>query len=136
MKNLHLILILIFGILAACSSQQEVAIKSSAKQEADSTEYELIVSETGFKSWFLTRSKPIWYYDEIYYEKWNEEYVRVWNNKVYSPGSHSFFSEPINYDFEEDYNKELDHELYYYFRYVEEELGHEILKYGPKKPVP
>lgn len=126
---------LIFAV--SCGTQEKTQLRvEQKKNRADTVKYELLVSEPGFYTWYLTHSRPEWYHSETYYENWNKQYVIAWNNKARSPRGNAFFSEPVNYDFNTDYNPELDHELFYYFQYVERELGYQILASGPKNPIP
>lgn len=131
-----------FGLMAMLFAMSCVTQKNSrviveeGSEKDDTAKYELLVTEPGFHTWYLTHSRPEWYHSETYYENWNRQYVIAWNNKAGNPLGNVFFSEPINYDFKTDYNPELDHELFYYFQFVEKKLGYQILANGPKNPIP
>ena len=84
----------------------------------DSTEYKLIVFDSGFETWYLQRNKPSWYHTESYYEHWNQRYVNEWNYR-YALGDARFDSH-IEYRPSKDYGIELEHKLYYYFKYFQE----------------
>jgi hypothetical protein len=101
---------------------------SIADPETDSVEYELIVLDPGFSSWFETHRKPEWYYSQVYLENWNIQYVNAWN---YNCRNRNFqrqhadnpFDEEIDYHSRTDYGLELNYRLYHYFLYIEETWG-------------
>lgn len=113
-------------MIAACGSQRPLQ-KASAPEITpdDSTEYELIVFDHGFETWYLLKKSPALDHGLQYYKTWNRQYVDEWN---YRSGTSRFFSSHINYDTSENYPFEIEHKLYYYFQYVEQELGIPILR--------
>ena len=84
----------------------------------DSIEYELIVLEPGFDSWFVTNRKPIWYYEETYYKNFNQLYTNEWNNRVRSFQHDRPYDEFIDYSVSINYGNEVEHKLYWYFQYM------------------
>ncbi len=125
--------ILILLLFASCSGSKKtgyVQIKDPSATEKDSVEYELIIFDSGFETWFLTHSKPEWYYSQSYYESWNQRFVSEWNLKAMSSRSSRYFETTINYDHFTDYGLEVNHKLFYYFLYVEKELKIPILPPG------
>ena len=117
---------LIFAlIMAACGTQRSLH-KASAPEIApdDSTEYELVVFDPGFETWYLLKPSPEMDHGLVYYKNWNRQYVDEWNQG--SRANRSFGSS-INYDPDENYPLEIEHKLFYYFQYVEKELGIPIL---------
>jgi len=135
--------LVLLGLLFACSPLKKV--DTPAKPEKlellssgeDSTEYELLIIDAGFESWFITNKKPVWFYSNEYLETMNLQYVIAWNAKVRDPdmimngGNHPFIFE-IDYKPFVDYGIELNHKLYHYFRYVESSWG-KILPYERRK---
>lgn len=123
-------------VIAACSTQKgTVEIKSNGDEavaEADSVEHELETFDPEFETWYTLHDSPAQYRSETYYETWNRQYVSAWNSKAMSPGSSSFFEPIIGWDPTVDYEFEIDHELFYYFQYVENVLGIQIMSGGPK----
>jgi hypothetical protein len=91
----------------------------------DSTEYELIVFDPGFESWYSFKKSPAMDHGIDYYKAWNIQYVHEWN---YKSGTSRSFGPPIYYDPTENYPFEIEHKLYFYFLYVENELNIPILK--------
>lgn len=105
------------SLLISCGSAENTrkpAIQEVAPQ--DSSSYELVVFDGGFESWFQKNRKPSWYHTESYYKTWNRRYVDRWNAYVRTgkPG----FDTEINYDPSIDYGLEVEHKLYYYFKYT------------------
>lgn len=125
--------ILILLLFASCSGSKklgQVQIKDPSATENDSVEYELIIFDAGFETWFLTHSKPEWYYSQSYYESWNQRFVAEWNVKAMSSRYSRYFETTINYDPFTDYGLEINHKLFYYFLYVEKELKIPVLPPG------
>lgn len=84
-------------------------------QTSDSTEYELVVFDAGFETWFQQRSQPAWYHSKPFYKSWNQRFTDRWNALVRTgrPG----YDTEINYNPAIDYGLELEHKLYYFFKY-------------------
>ncbi|WP_017730396.1 DUF6146 family protein [Nafulsella turpanensis] len=119
--------------LAACSPggipQNDAPASPNlvSQQEGDGEEHELIILDPGFQTWKATYARPVSYYSPSYYERWNERYVRSWNEKVdLQPMNGSLdypFQNRIDYSPMEDYGLELNYELFWYFRYIESLYG-------------
>ena len=132
MKTKYL-LIFFVSIIFACAGNKKLAkidIKDKEEAAKDSVEYELIIFDPGFETWFLTHSKPQWYHSQEYYETWNKQYVSSWNAKAVSSRYSRVFETTIDYDYFTDYGLELNYKLFYYFQFVEKELKIEILPSG------
>ena len=113
-------------MMAACSSQRAIHKASAPEIKSDdSTEYELVVFDQGFETWYLQKTPPEMDHSIQYYKNWNRQYVDEWN---YRAGTSRFFGSPINYDPDENYPLAIEHKLYYYFQYVEQELHIPILR--------
>ncbi len=133
MKKL-IYLFAVAALLAACSGPKgmvKIEPNGSEVAEQDSVEYELIVFDTGFETWYMLQDSPARYRSQHYYENWNRQYVSEWNYLATQPGRRSFFQSIIGYDPVEDYGFELNHKLFYYFQYVEHVLRIPILPNGP-----
>lgn len=114
------LMIVFFGIviLWSCSTNKSLVTIEEADQASDSTEYELIVLEPGFDSWFVTNRKPIWYYEESFYKNFNKLYTNEWNNRVRSFQYDRPYDEFIDYSVSIHYGIEVEHKLYWYFKYM------------------
>lgn len=127
-------------LIAACATQKgKVQINSeedeTAVVPADSVEYDIETFDSKFETWYALQNSPAKYRSEVFYESWNEQYVSAWNNKALGPNSNSFFETIVGWDPTIDYDFEVDHELFYYFQYVENVLKIQILPNGPKSVV-
>lgn len=118
------------GVVKIEPNDNKVAEKGSSSKE-DSVEYELIVFDTGFESWYILQDSPARYRSQQYYEGWNQQYVTAWNYYARQPGRGSFFQSIIGYEPFVDYGFELNHKLFYYFQYVEHVLKIPILTNRP-----
>jgi hypothetical protein len=129
MKHLALIL---FIVTAGCASQKVVQKSTAPKiSTEDSIQYELLVFDTGFESWYTLKNSPALSRSKGYYHDWNVRYVQGWNTKVMESHHSEIFSDLINYEFYVNYPYEIEHKLFYYFQYIEQELHISILKQGP-----
>lgn len=125
MKTILLSFVII-AMTAACKVQKPVTkITTPEITPEDSIEYELIVLEPGFDSWYLQKLTPELDRGIEYFRYWNNQYVQEWN---LSSSISRHFGTPINYDQNENYPLEIEHKLYYYFLYVEDVLKIPILK--------
>lgn len=130
-----LLLIVLAALIASCSGPKSaVKIEPNENEIAqqDSTEYELVVFDSGFESWYLMHNSPVMYRSQEYYEGWNLQYVNQWNYLATHSRRRSFFEPIVGYEPGVDYGFELNHKLFYYFQYVERVLGIPIL---PNRPV-
>lgn len=125
--------ILIFTI--ACSSQKgivKIEQDNDPAEAEDSLEYELIVFDPGFETWYMIQNSPANYRSQQYYEYWNRQYVTAWNYLASVSQRNSFFEPIMGWYPTVDYGFELNHKLFYYFQYVERVLKIQIIPEGPK----
>lgn len=132
MKRLFYLLMLA-SFLASCSGPKGmVKIEPNGNEaQEDSVEYELIVFDPGFETWYMIQNSPARYRSQQYYESWNHQYVSAWNYLATQPRKRSFFEPIIGYEPGVDYGFELNHKLFYYFQYVEHVLKIPILTHRP-----
>lgn len=134
MKQLLYLFVVAALFAVACSQPKSlVKIEPNENETAreDSVEYELIVFDTGFETWYTLQNSPVRYRSQQYYEGWNRQYVSEWNYLATQPGRRSFFQSIIGYEPSVDYGFELNHKLFYYFQYVERVLRIPILSHRP-----
>ncbi|EMR04618.1 hypothetical protein ADICEAN_00220 [Cesiribacter andamanensis AMV16] len=128
---------MLFSACAGSSSRtaDRPAAPNLVPQQGDDEEYELIIIDPGFNSWFATNARPVNYYSPQHYKQWNDRYVRAWNELADRQGPRTGpdypFQNHIQYDPSEDYGLELNYELYWYFRYVESIWGRRYNFPGP-----
>ena len=93
----------------------------------DQEEYELTIIDPGFQRWYSINGRPADFHTKNYYEQWNHRYVIQWNQLVNQQGLRRTVNYPfenhIDYDANIDYGIALNHELYWYFRYIEAQYG-------------
>ncbi len=121
--------------IVACSAQKglvKVEISNEESIAEDSLEYELETFDGRFEAWYQLHNNPSMYRSQQYYENWNRQYVSAWNYNAMSGRNKSFFEPIIGYEYNVDYGFELNHELFYYFQYVEQVLKIQIMPNGPR----
>jgi hypothetical protein len=135
MKTLGIAGFLLVMIWACSPQKQIVKIKPTTVPAKDSTEYELIVLDPPFETWFVLNSGPTRDHSNEYYRSWNSQYVAEWNYHYNSGHKPRIFENYIDYDNTIDYGIELNRKLYYYFRYVEIVLKVPILQSGRRPEI-
>lgn len=129
MKLFSYIIVIVSVFMLACNAPRNIEQASDNTKETvksviqdttkqDSTEYELVVFDGRFETWYLQRDLPSSYHSEQYYKHWNQRYAQAWNYR-YSLGDQRF-TNSIEYDPSKDYGLELEHKLYYFFKYFQE----------------
>lgn len=102
---------------------QQVRIAENIVPVEKDEEYELLILDPGFESWFAAHARPIGFYSLTYYEAQNRKYVSSWNELFYRYEGRGPFENPINYDYTKEYGWELNYQLYWYFQYIESLYG-------------
>ena len=131
--SVRIFFFLFISILAACSVgsranvDKPVAPNLLSTVEGEEEEYELIIIDPGYQNWKITNSRPVNFYSPSYYETWNKQYVAAWNEKVNQQARYNSLNYPfenrIDYNPHIDYGVELNHELFWYFRYIQHLYG-------------
>lgn len=120
--------------VVACSTQKGIVKVNSiqgTEMTEDSLEYQLETFDSKFETWYQLHKSPALYRSQEYYESWNKQYVTAWNTNATDPKKSWFFETIIGYEPNVDYGFELNHELFYYFQYVENVLKIQIMPGGP-----
>ncbi len=123
----RIIFILPLIVILACNTSKPLVISEDNQVAADSVEYDILISEPGFDSWAATNQKPVWYYSEGYYQNFNQLYVQEWNSRVLSSGSDKPFDFMINYDYKINYGIEIEHQLFWYFKFMQDKYNFKLL---------
>lgn len=124
------------GIIISCSGPKSaVEIKdnkgTATKMETDSIQHEMETFDSAFDTWYKIHNNPALYRSESYYENWNRQYVTAWNENARDPRKSKFFEPIVGWEPGVDYEFKIDHELFYYFQYVENVLKIQIMPGGP-----
>jgi len=126
MKTFKIFAILTLFFMAVSLQAKELSsppdtLRFEASEEAEEQEYELLILDPGFDSWFARNSKPMSFYDQSYLENWNRQLAQQWNTKL--GRSRRWDCAPqtyLDYNPRIDYGKELNYKLFFYFRYMHE----------------
>lgn len=87
----------------------------------EDTNYEVIIIDSGFSNWLLSRSFPRGYHSLSFLENKNSLWIREWNNRVlesfrYNP---NLYEMQINYDPNIRYGYEVNYLIYNYLVYFQ-----------------
>ena len=127
MKAYISIFIILFTFLFSCNSSRNTS-NDDTKLESDTIriandeiEYEVLIIDGGFTSWFNSRARPRSYYTQSYLEARNRFWVIEWNRRanlptIYSP---NLYEMPINYESNIDYGFEVNYMIYNYMVYFQ-----------------
>lgn len=132
MKRVFLFIGTVIFIFACSTQKQAVKLEKSETPtvDADSVEYDMETFDARFETWYQMHKSPAMFRSADYYDYWNDQYVLSWN--THATGRRSSFFEPIvGYDPTVDYGFDLNHQLFYYFQYVENVLKIKILPGSP-----
>ncbi len=129
MKKLLAFPIVILLIIIGCTSQKPIADSGNASSAIkgdtvrianDELQYEVIIIDAGFNSWFNAHAKPRSYYSQQYLEARNRVWVNEWNLRANNPMRYGgMFQMPIDYSSGIDYGYEVNYMLYYYLTYYQ-----------------
>lgn len=127
MKNLiyiGFILALIIGCTTSKASggktfsKEDKSVKNDTVRIAnDELEYEVIIIDPGFNSWFNSYAKPRNFYSQTYLEARNRDWVIGWNNKFQQ--GNRLIDMSIDYQNSIDYGYEVNYMLYNYLTYFQ-----------------
>ncbi|HZK09349.1 MAG TPA: DUF6146 family protein [Bacteroidales bacterium] len=130
MKKIALSLLIVISLTlwmatpeASAQHHPKSAADSLMITSVDSTEYEIAIIATGFDSWLIGHAKPRWYYSNEYYRTKNNYLVSKWNRRVRETMHQEPYEYLIDYLPGIDYGLEVNYQLYWYFRYIENEYG-------------
>ncbi len=101
---------------------------------SNKTEYEIIIIEPGFNTWFRSLAKPEGYYSQSYFETRNLIFVTNWNQRVLDPNTFdpTLYEMQINYNQNIDYGYEVNYKLYYYFIYFQRKYQQRLGPFVPR----
>ena len=137
MKYIILVLSLVFALFVACNTtQNSTAFEDKPKLANDTIriankeiEYEVIIIDGGFTSWFNSYAKPKGYYSQSYLEARNNIWVLEWNRRAMLPFQYNpnLYEMNINYQNNTNYGYDVNYMIYNYLVYFQltnkEKLG-------------
>ncbi|MBP9849097.1 MAG: hypothetical protein KBC58_06630 [Flavobacterium sp.] len=129
-------------ILVACNaSQSKKKIEEKSQLESDTIriankeiEYEVLIIDVGFSSWFNSNAKPRNYYSQSYLESRNRVWVLEWNRRAmlssqYNP---NLYEMTINYETNINYGYEVNYMLYNYLVYFQLKNNQKLGGFSPR----
>ena len=129
MKRVLLLLSALFFFLIACLvSQDKKSFDNKPKLESDTIrisneeiEYEVLIIDIGFQSWFNSYAKPRNYYSQSYLESRNRIWILEWNRRAMLPLQYNpnLYEMTINYDSTTNYGYEVNYMIYNYLVYFQ-----------------
>lgn len=121
----YFIIVLSLFVIGACTTQKTATFNSKiAKNDTirianDSLQYEVLIFDPGFNSWFAAYAKPRHFYTQNYMEQRNQAWVRQWNQNVISGPRRDLFEMTIDYDNNTNYGYEVNYLLFNYLTYFQ-----------------
>ena len=128
MKYYIFILLSIISIVISCNSTKDLSSNDKPKLESDTIriandeiEYEVIIIDAGFSSWFNGRARQRGFYSQNYLEARNRLWVLEWNRRAMMPTvfNSNLYEMQINYDSFTDYGYEVNYMIYNYLVYFQ-----------------
>lgn len=142
MKPKILFLFVTFLILEACNTKQNTKkFDDKPKLENDTIrisnkeiEYEVLIIDGGFTSWFNSYAKPRSYYSQSYLEARNRIWVLEWNRRVMLPSQYNpnLYEMTINYESNIDYGYEVNYMIYNYLVYFQLKNNQKLGGFTPR----
>jgi hypothetical protein len=125
-KFLYLVSIASF-FLFSCNSNKNFSAENTEKLKSDTIhisnpdlEYEVIIIDGGFTSWFNSYARPEGYYSQSYLETRNRLWIMEWNNRVRNPMRYgNMYDMPIDYDNTTNYGYHVNYMIYNYLLYFQ-----------------
>lgn len=120
------ILILSLCFLVSCQTNKNTTTEKPEKITSDTIriandelEYEVLIIDGRFSSWFNTNAKPRGYYSLEHLEIRNRFWVMEWNARTRNPELANLYDMPINYQTNINYGYEVNYMLYNYLVYFQ-----------------
>ena len=125
-KLLYLVYIASF-FLFSCNSNKNFSAENTEKLTSDTIhisnpdlEYDVIIIDGGFTSWFNTYSKTKSFYTQTYLENRNRFWILEWNNRARNPMKYgNIYDMQINYDNNTNYGYHVNYMIYNYLVYFQ-----------------
>jgi hypothetical protein len=128
MKKLILPLFILLVAWSCSPSQKTGTSDKKTSVQIDSTEYEVIIIDPEFETWYLMNYSPSKDYSNEYYRSRNRIGILNWNDYFDGGRYHRVIENHIFYDPSVDYGIEVNRKLYWYFKYIEENYRIRLLR--------
>ena len=119
-----LVLFFLFGcnVTKETSRNEKPYLESDTIRIAnDEIEYEVLIIDVGFTSWFNSRARPRSFYTQSFLEARNVFWVLEWNRRANLPTVYNsnLYQMPINYESNINYGFEVNYMIYNYLTYFQ-----------------
>ncbi len=114
--------------LFSCNTNKKFSSENSEKLTSDTIhisnpdlEYDVIIIDAGFTSWFNSYAKPKGFYSQSYLETRNKFWILEWNNRARNPiqNNSNLYEMEINYDNTTNYGYNVNYMIYNYLVYFQ-----------------
>lgn len=133
MKNyISIVIVFLVPLFFSCKSNTKpvIAKNPAGKVQSSDTlrianeelEYEVLIIDPGFDSWFRGNAKPRGFHSQYYLESRNIRWVSEWNNRAQFPTNNAerdLFEMQIDYQNGINYGYEVNYLLYNYLVYFQ-----------------
>ena len=127
MKSFLFLVSFTFFFSFSCNTNKKFSSENSEKLTSDTIhisnpdlEYDVIIIDGGFTSWFNTYSKPKSFYTQTYLENRNRFWILEWNNRARNPMKYgNIYDMQINYDNNTNYGYHVNYMIYNYLVYFQ-----------------
>jgi hypothetical protein len=124
-----MLVIVLLGANAQTNPEKPEVIVDVDTTENDSVEYDLVVLELGFESYYATQRGPEFFTVE-YLKNWNYRYCIEWNHRYLSGPQQELYMFEIPYEIRTDYGIEFEHKLYHFFLFFERKYNVRLIPRG------
>ena len=127
MKKLLFPISIVLFFVFSCNSNKKMSTENTEKLTSDTIhisnpdlEYDVIIIDGGFTSWFNSYAKPKNFYSQSYLEARNRFWVLEWNNRARNPIQYgNIYDMEINYDSSTNYGYNVNYMIYNYLIYFQ-----------------
>jgi hypothetical protein len=144
MKNHIYIAGVILAVIISCTSSKSIVSKSdqviatqndTIRIANEELEYEVIIIDSGFNTWLVSRAFPRRYHSQSFMENKNRLWIIEWNTRVlesfrYDP---NLYGMTINYNSSIDYGYEVNYLIYNYLVYFQNTNKQKLFGYVPTR---
>ena len=127
MKSFLFLVSFTFFFLFSCNTNKKFSSENSEKLTSDTIhisnpdlEYDVIIIDGGFTSWFNSYAKPKNFYSQSYLEARNKFWILEWNNRARNPMKYgNIYDMEINYNNNTNYGYHVNYMIYNYLVYFQ-----------------
>lgn len=140
-RNYIVFIVVVFWVILSCKTSNVVQDNDKPKLESDTVriandkiEYEVIIIDGGFTSWFNSNARPRNFYTQSFLEARNRVWVLEWNRRAMLPTQYNrnLYEMTINYESNIDYGFEVNYMIYNYLVYFQLQNKEQLGIYQPR----